>query len=385
MNILILNYEYPPLGGGAGVITQHISAGLARLGHNVTVVTTWFSGLEEFEKNENLTIIRLKSKRKYIYRSNVFEMLSWITECKRFIPTYISENSFDLCFANFAIPGGYVASYLKNKLQLPYVIISHGHDIPWFCKKEMFWYHVLLYRVIKNICKKSALNFVQTDEMKTNIDRFLGEKLQNKNIIIPNGCDTKMFYPDLNRNSSEFKIIFSGRLVKQKDPFTFLNALKILSIKNVPFIANIFGDGSLRKDMEKFVIKNRLSDKVCFLGWLTKNELAEAYRNSHVFVQSSVHEGMSIATMEALASGVFVICTPVGMNKKLVKASKTGELFNFSDSEDLAAKLKSYYKNHFINGLNINTEELNEFRGFYDWDNTISKYESYLIPLIKQK
>jgi glycosyltransferase involved in cell wall biosynthesis len=44
MKLLILNYEYPPLGGGAGVITQNIAEGLAARGHNITVLREkWFT------------------------------------------------------------------------------------------------------------------------------------------------------------------------------------------------------------------------------------------------------------------------------------------------------------------------------------------------------
>ena len=85
MKLLILNYEYPPLGGGAGVITQNIAEGLSKLGHEISVVTTWFQGEKEVEiVNDNLKIIRLKSKRKYLYRSNPREMLSWISYAKGF-------------------------------------------------------------------------------------------------------------------------------------------------------------------------------------------------------------------------------------------------------------------------------------------------------------
>ena len=39
MRVLILNYEYPPLGGGAGVATQALARGLASRGVTVDVVT----------------------------------------------------------------------------------------------------------------------------------------------------------------------------------------------------------------------------------------------------------------------------------------------------------------------------------------------------------
>jgi len=89
MRLLILNYEYPPLGGGAGVCAQYHALGLEGLGHMVTVITTWFTGEREQESHGNLTIIRLKSRRKKKYRSNPIEMLSW-----HGMPTCIFEKRF---------------------------------------------------------------------------------------------------------------------------------------------------------------------------------------------------------------------------------------------------------------------------------------------------
>lgn len=376
MKILVLNYEYPPLGGGAGVITQQISEGLARLGHEITVVTTWYENLPETEIINNLKIIRLKSKRKFTYRSNVFEMLSWVKFSKHFLKKNLTENSFDLCFANFAIPGGLVARYLKNKYNLPFTIISHGHDIPWFCKKEMFWYHLFLFPVIKNICKKSELNFVQTGEMKTNIDRFLGSGQVLKNIVIPNGCDTKLFFPATDGIFTQFKIIFSGRLVKQKDPFIFLNALKILSEKNINFSVTIFGDGPLRKSMEEFVLKCQLSRFVRFAGWASKQKLAEEYRSSTAFVQTSIHEAMSISIMEALASGTYVFCTPVGMNTDLIIDGVNGEIIPVSNPVILAEKLEAFYFDKFLKQFKVDPNTTKEFQLSYDWSNIVQQYEN---------
>lgn len=385
MKILVLNYEYPPLGGGAGVITQHISEGLARLGHKITVVTTWFENLPETEEQDNLKVIRLKSKRKFTYRSNVSEMLSWVKYSKRFLVNFLAENPFDLCFANFAIPGGLVALYLKNNFNLPYTIISHGHDIPWFCKKEMFWFHLFLYPIIKNICKKSELNFVQTREMKTNIDQFLGKALSMKNMVIANGCDTQLFFPDTTRNSSRYKIIFSGRLVKQKDPFTFLRALKILSEKNIQFAATVYGDGPLRKSLEKFVAENQLTEFVRFAGWVTKQKLAEEYRSSDVFVQTSIHEAMSIAIMEALASGTYVFCTSVGINSDLMIDGMNGELIPASNPLILAEKLAAFYEHKFLKQFHVDPDTTRKFQSAYDWKNIVRQYEIAFKNLIASK
>ncbi len=385
MKILVLNYEYPPLGGGAGVITKHISEGLVKLGHHVTVVTAWYKNLPESEEKNQLTIIRLKSKRKYIYRSSIYEMLSWARISISFLDTCLTDNTFEICFANFALPGGFVALHIKNKLNIPYAIISHGHDIPWFCKKEMFWYHVLLYKIIKKICINSELNFVQTPAMKQNIDAFLGNEYNRKNVIIPNGCDTSIFYPSTGEKSTDFTLIFAGRLVKQKDPFTFLNALKLLLNTNIPFKVKIVGDGILRKSMERFIDENKLKNHVVFTGWMLKQEIADEYRSASLMVQCSIHEAMSVSVMEAMACGTYVLCTPTGMNEDLVVPGLTGEIFAMRQPKDLAGKIIAFYYDKFLHGSGVSEDHTAQFLARYRWENIVPAYDKYFKSVLNLK
>jgi glycosyltransferase involved in cell wall biosynthesis len=220
MKFLILNYEYPPLGGGAGVVSKYHAEGLAELGHEVLVLTTWYKGEKEIETNGRITIKRLKSRRKYDFKSTPDEWISWITHSKKFLKKYLQENTFDFCFAHFALPGGEVAKYIHSKFNISYAVISHGQDIPWFFPKQMFKYHLLTYFWIKRICNKADKLILLTKDMKKNADRFLG-KHKHKNIIIPNGCNTKIFKPDYDLRQRKFKILFIGRLVDQKAPFIF--------------------------------------------------------------------------------------------------------------------------------------------------------------------
>ena len=62
--------------------------------------------------------------------------------------------------------------------------------------------------------------------MKANIDRFLGKKFAEKNVIVPNGVDPAVFFPDYSKHPDKLRILFIGRLVIQKDPMTFLNMSK---------------------------------------------------------------------------------------------------------------------------------------------------------------
>jgi glycosyltransferase involved in cell wall biosynthesis len=342
MNLLVLNYEYPPLGGGAGEITRNISENISMWGHQVTVVTTWFEGLAEDEVKNNVRIIRLKSRRKAIHRSDVFEMRSWIKMSKSFLLGFCAREKFDCCFANFAIPGGATALYLKRELGIPYTIISHGHDIPWLFKKEMFFYHLLTFFRIHRICRSSSVNFVQTEEMKRNIDHFLSGKSPEKNVLIPNGIDKKTFCPDAAKRTERMRILFCGRLVGQKDPFTFLRAVRMLQqdgLENFEIV--ISGDGPLRTKMEQFVAENKLSPRITFTGWITREVLLTEYQKANIFVQTSKYEAMSMAVMEALACGSFVICTHAGSNDSMVQDGENGFLFEAGNAIMLSGKIKA--------------------------------------------
>ncbi|MBP8993814.1 MAG: glycosyltransferase family 4 protein [Bacteroidota bacterium] len=383
MKLLILNYEYPPLGGGAGVITQNIAEGLSKLGHEISVVTTWFQGEKEVEiVNDNLKIIRLKSKRKYLYRSNPREMLSWISYAKAFLKKHLVSNKYDLCFANFALPGGEVAYSLKMRFQLPYVIISHGHDIPWFMPKEMMWYHALTYQWIKTICVHSKRNYVQSNDMKTNIDAFLGPSFSHKNKIIYNGWNSTVFSPDYSLRKKQFTILFPGRLVKQKDPMSFLKAINIIKNQIDDFKVIILGDGVLRKKMEKFTKANGFDKIVEFKLWVSKEEMLYNYRSASLTVLPSLNEGMSIATLEALACGQYLIATEVSNNKSLIKEDYNGNFIETQNPKDIANKILNFYNTKFLNNYLIPIEDLNKYHNLFEWDKIIKEYEQDLLSLI---
>lgn len=366
MKILILNYEYPPLGGGAGNITKQLAENFAKQQHKVIVVTTWYNGLHELNNDlENLEIIRLKSKRKYLHSSNPLEMFSWMRESLKFLSVYLKDNNIDICLANFSIPGGYVARKIKSKFNIPYCVLSHGHDIPWYYKRQMFFYHMVLYFIIKSICKKSLLNFVQTEFMKNNIDKFLGKRMTNKNIIISNGVylTDEVIY---DRKDEPFTVIFVGRFVKQKDPLTILKALKRLKKMDINFRLFLIGDGPMRGQMEKFVDKNKL-DNAIFTGWVSQTEVQKYYQKSHVMVTPSLAEGMSVANMEALSAGVFLIATPVSGNKEMLSCFNNGTLIDSGNYNEIANQLQKFYFQQYLPKNLLAQNSALEFVQKYNW------------------
>jgi len=408
VKILVLSYEYPPIGGGGGVICKNISENLAGLGHEVIVMTTDFHEIPNSIRQladqipnktqtqnskiqnsiqhstfniQHLKLIRLPARRERAYESNPLEMLSWIREAKRYIRTHPGFVDFDVCMAHFVLPGGEVARWLKKKYGLPYVLVSHGHDIPWVHPRQMFFYHLGAYGWIKNICRQSSLNFIQTSMMKENIDRFLGKKYEGKNTIIPNGVDTSNFYPDHSKRPEHLRILFIGRLVIQKDPMTFLNAVRLFSKETHDFEVRILGDGHLRKKMERYVIKNGLAGNVKFCGKIPEEQMLQEYQAAHLMVAPSLNEGMSISALEALSCGIYLIATRASGFEDMITENVNGELVNFRDPQSIYQKLKNF-SGMTERGNTVPQKYLRQIPEIYSWEAISCQYSNLMYTII---
>ncbi|MBI4647894.1 MAG: glycosyltransferase family 4 protein [Bacteroidia bacterium] len=378
MHILFLNYEYPPVGSGGGIISKYIAEGLTSRTNKVTVLTTWFEGLLETEYVNNLTIIRIKSKRSKIYQSNPSEMLSWIKESKSFLDNYCKDQLPALCFANFVLPGGAVALYLKRKFNVRYVLLSHGHDVPWVKPVKLYIYYCLTYKWLKKICLNSEMNFIQSSQMKANIDSFIGKKNSKKNIIISNGVEPSVFHPDYTKRDKIFRIIFVGRLVTQKDPLFFLRIIKKLSAVFRDFSAHIYGDGPLRKTIENYIINNKLSNNVKIHRHVPLSEMSAIYQMSHLIISPSVSEGMSLSNLEAIACGTYVLTTRASGNPEMINQEINGEIIS-SDSPDYwVERIIHFYNNKFLLNYLTPNDYIVHFHNKFNWNNIIDEYESNL-------
>jgi len=78
MRILVLNYEFPPVGGGGGRVAEDICIGLAKIGHEVRVQTAHWNGLPRVEQKDGYTIFRSWSLRRHAHTCSVGEMGAFI-------------------------------------------------------------------------------------------------------------------------------------------------------------------------------------------------------------------------------------------------------------------------------------------------------------------
>ena len=377
--VLILNYEYPPIGGGAGVMTKYIAEGLAAKGVQVTVVTAFFGDVNQTETTGNLTIHRIKSKRKYAFQSNPWEMYDWMRKAMQYFKNSTNAQ-FDIAICNFSIPGGIVGQFLKKKYNIPYVIISHGHDIPFFYPRKMLIYHLPLYPIIYRVCKKAAAIISLTQKLKINSDNLVGKTDNNR--VIANGINTANFSVENTNTTDHLTILFAGRLVEQKNPLLFVKALNLLKNK-IKFKAYIVGDGVLYNQLEQYINTNSLAEFVKLEGKVDYDKMPAYFANADVYVMTSTHEAMPMTLIEAACAGKYIISTPVSGTDELVLTGRNGSLINYNDYTALANQLEACYHKKQQQQPLVEAQCVSEIRNAFDINSIVNEYYNLIENVCK--
>ena len=201
-------------------------------------------------------------------------------------------------------------SIFKFFLKYPDEVIVNSRELKKEIDKEF---------KVNSVCIYNPLN-------RSEILKFIKTK---KNIF---GVDKKTL-----------KILFIGRLVDQKDPFTFLKAIKNIP-KNIKYKSYIVGSGHLKEKILKFIRENNLSDKLIQVDYTKK---AMQYLNQcDLFILSSKFEGLPNVLLEAQFLKKFIISTncPTGP-KEILLNGRAGELIDSNSPKALTQKIINFHKN----------------------------------------
>ncbi|MHA1875448.1 MAG: glycosyltransferase family 4 protein [Promethearchaeota archaeon] len=207
--------------------------------------------------------------------------------------------------------------------------------------------------------------------------------LEEKITVIPNGVDLEEFKPDLNKrrkirekhgfDENEIILMFSGYEFKRK-------GLKYL----IEALPKIRGDVKLLlvgKDnpmpYKKLASKLGVSNKIIFTGFVP--DISEYYAASDIFVFPTAYEAFSLATLEAVASGLAILATKVNGTEELIKHGYNG-FFIKRDPRDIAEKINLLIKEENLRKqMGKNARKTAEK---YSWDiiaeRTLKIYEEVL-------
>jgi glycosyltransferase involved in cell wall biosynthesis/peptidoglycan/xylan/chitin deacetylase (PgdA/CDA1 family) len=156
-------------------------------------------------------------------------------------------------------------------------------------------------------------------------------------VVIPNGIDPSRFLRKSEAGGVPLKILFVGAAGKLKGERDLLHALSILRRLGVPVRASLIGFGAerLRHDCAALGIQ----DMIDHLGPVPAAEMPERYSAADVFVLPTYAEAMPMSVLEAMASSLPVITTPVGGIPEILAGSECGHLVPAGDVSALAGKI----------------------------------------------
>ena len=149
------------------------------------------------------------------------------------------------------------------------------------------------------------------------------------------------------RNQSRYSvgnILLLGRLEEKKGVYDLLNVIPEV-VKSFPHVRfTLAGDGNV-EGVRKLVRKNNLLEYVKVPGWVDGTTKLQILRHSDIFVLPSYNEGLPMALLETMASGIVPIVTPVGGIPEVVTDKKNGLLVNPGDREGLRDAIISLVTN----------------------------------------
>lgn len=333
--VLLINYEFPPLGGGAGTATRGIARAMAALDCEVVVLTSRFRGLPHREQRDGFTIVRVPVLRRRVDRAAPHEMLSFLASAVLKTLPLTRGWRPDLCIAFFTIPSGPVGWLLGVTRHVPFIVSLRGGDVPGFeWAPEARRYHRMTKPVMRWIWRHADAVVANSEGLRELAQRTTPEL---PIAVIPNGVDVPARVPPAPQLGAP-RLLTMGRLTQQKGIDVLLRALTRLL--DLDFALDIAGDGPDRAPLELMARELGLADRVRFLGWVPRERIAQTYADAAAFVLASRIEGMPNVVLEAMAYGRAVICTRVFGAAELIEEGRTGLLVDIESEVQLSDALR---------------------------------------------
>ncbi|MBV8215454.1 MAG: glycosyltransferase family 4 protein [Verrucomicrobia bacterium] len=338
-NFLFINYEYPPIGGGSATACQQIARIFAKRGHRVLVLTAGIESLHGTVTEDGVTVVRTRALRKSPHQSGVIEMASYVLVASWHAVRLARAHQIDSALAFFSVPGGIVARWLNLRTRIPYVVSLRGGDVPG-TEPHLEIFYRALQPLRRDIFKHAKAVCAPSHGLKA-----LSEKTDPFTVqVVPNGINTDLFRPEPERRAKVPTLLSVGRLHAQKNVGYLLNLVAAIRSKT-EVRAVIIGDGPERAGLEATAVALRITDCVQFAGWLSREEVREAYQSATFLVHASSYEGMSNVILEALASGLPVAASHIPENTELIQDGANGFLFDpASDPAQLADRISPLFQ-----------------------------------------
>ena len=336
--ILLVYYKLFKPGGVAKVLTNLANA-LSEEGYTVEILLLMSKRDHFYPLNSNIKVHNIDTFSHWAWKICEFNV-----KYLRFVPKIRNINAYIYHIGVFLM----LRSWMRKNHQNYDTIISAWYKLSSFLalnkkasKKTIAWEHVTYETggiLFKDTLRKYYKNLKGI--VCINSPAIEHYKQYNKTYFIPNIIGEPFEnQPEISLENKENLISFVGRLDREKNAIALLEIFKESKI-HTDWKLQIIGDGSERKNLEQFVEKNQLQDRVIFYGTKTSEEILKLLRRSKIFGFTSLKEALPTVLLEAMFCGNAIISYNCIYGPSDIVKNNSGFLIDVNNKEDFIQKLE---------------------------------------------
>ena len=332
MRILVLNYEFPPVGGGGGRASAELVQALVERGHELRVITSQAEGLPRSERRDGFQITRVPTGRRTWYRASFTSMARYVLSGLRIGLRQVREWRPEVIHAHFAVPTGVLAYGLRRLSGVSYVLTVHLGDVPGGVPEKTKRWFQFVGPMTPPVWRGAASVVAVSEHTRQLALRHYPVPIQ----VIPNGLSLpRESDPDPGRPP---RLIFAGRFQPQKNLPFLVDALA--EISDLEWRCTLVGDGPEMAAVKDRVSVHRLEARVELPGWISGIEVDARLEDSDVLVMPSLSEGLPVIGVQALAHGVAIAASRAGGLTELVVDRSNGRLSDIDELDQFVESLR---------------------------------------------
>lgn len=161
-----------------------------------------------------------------------------------------------------------------------------------------------------------------------------------KMLKVPYGVNLEEFFR-VDQKPRDFTIISTGQISVRKGSIYLLKAFESLNLKNSKLIMV----GNIENELKNHLKQFFLNPNIVFVNHVKQKYLRKLYNNSHLFVSSSLEEGLAMVQPQAMACGLPIICTTNSGGEEIVDEGQNGFICPIRDANYLKNKIEFFYEN----------------------------------------
>jgi glycosyltransferase involved in cell wall biosynthesis len=347
MKVLIACDTFAPDHNGTATFSKNLAVSLQKRGYEVHVIAPATSKLYGTfrEKHDDTPIIvhRLKSYRLPLQPSqrfvNPIRLTNRVNGLIRAIkPQIVHIQSHINIGHHAAVAAGLNQTRLVATSHIDaQSLVENAILAPKFVKNFLI---KLLLKDAARVLKSAAVISAPTKRAAQMLE---GAVAGLRVLPISGGVDIDLFNTQPEPVQSDRKLLYVGRLDREKHVYVLLEAIARLP-KSFKVSLDIVGSGSQASELSKLANELGISEIVNFTGELSEAELLSKLGESSVFVMPSIQELQSMATLEAMAAGRPIIAANAMALPHLVHDRENGYLFKPDSPTDLASKIQEVFQ-----------------------------------------